>query len=119
MRDNLTREWLEDTAKISLFWNRGRAVFIHTCKNGKSNVLMPHRIKKSGKYSKEREYEFIQVRIGNKIHSLMCSRVVYALAHGTCEKNCVILFKDGNTENYKVKNLVAISKEELAEKIFG
>lgn len=109
-KKDLTREWIQEVAKIKvnewplkkeLIWFRKKS------KTGKFRTLNPR---------EERGYLYLCFCVDKKRYKILASRVVYAARYGVCPANMRVSYKDNDRTNIHSDNLELLTTKELFHK---
>lgn len=119
----LKEEWKLQGLKKGHGWNKGMRQSEYMDEDSIRRTMptrfkkgeLPHNTRETGDISL-RSDGYVWIRTGlaawEKLH-----RLIYSWHHGielTCQDN--IIFKDGNHNNFKIKNLIRVSHEELMDR---
>lgn len=72
---------------------------------------LPHNTKWDG-YERINVEGYVEVRVNGKF--ILKNRLIYNEHYGNLDKNQIVIFKDGNKQNFNIDNLQAITKAENA-----
>jgi len=72
---------------------------------------LPHNTKYDG-YERINIDGYTEVRVNGKF--ILKNRLIYEQNNGKLDKNIIVIFKDGNKQNFNIENLQAITKAENA-----
>lgn len=107
---DLTREWIQEVAKITL--QEGPIV---------RNTVWIRKQSKTGKYRtltprEEKGYLYLCFCVGKKRYKILAARVVCAVYKGVCPANMRVTYKDSDRTNIYPENLELMTAKELFHK---
>lgn len=107
-RNDLTREWLQNVAKIKVYARPDTSLMFQKHNKHKISRLTPRKDLNG--------YYYLCFTLEGVRYKILVSRVVWAYYYGECPKDKVIAYKDNNPANYWIDNLELVTRKELFHK---